>query len=136
MTLHNRKLKVITFDLGGTEFQCQLSTWQMVNNTPNGEKLYTYCPDGEAEEETDADWQLELTFFSDWRSGGISDYLTLNDGQVVAFQLDHHEQIIGEHVRWNGQVTLKAPNVGGDVRTTETTQTTLRCLGKPVYSRP
>jgi hypothetical protein len=135
MTIHNRKLKTITFDLGGTAFQGQLSTWQMVNNTPDGAKIYTYAPDGEAREETDPDYQLEMTFFADWRSGGISDYLTLNDGETAAFALDHHPDIVGEHVRWTGEVTLKAPNVGGDVRTSETTQVTLLCIGKPDYSR-
>lgn len=136
MTLHNRKVKLITFDLGGTQFQCQVSVWNMANNTPDGAKLFSLCPDGEAREETDPDYALELTFFSDWRSGGLSDYLVLNDGVVVAFQLDHHPDIPAEHVRWAGTLTLKAPNAGGTARTTETQQTTLQVTGKPVYSRP
>ncbi|GEL17688.1 hypothetical protein [Pseudonocardia asaccharolytica] len=136
MVAHNRKLKQITFDLGGVEYQCQVVSWQMVNNSEDGEKRYTYCPDGEFREETDPDWSLELTFYSDWRSGGISDFLTLQDGQDVAFQLDHHPDIPAEHVRWTGTVTVKAPSVGGEVRTTEQTEVTLPCVGKPVYSRP
>lgn len=136
MTAHNRKLKVITFDLDGTEFQAQCKTWQLVNNTPDGDLVYVYAPDEEFREETDDDYALEMTFFSDWRSGGISDYLVLNDGLQVGFTLDHHPDIPAEHVRWTGQVKVKAPTVGGDVRTTEETPTTLQCVGKPVYSRP
>lgn len=136
MAAHNRKLKQITFDLGGVEYQCQISTWQMVNNSEDGEKRHTFCPDGEFREETDPDWSLELTFYADWRSGGISEFLTLQDDQEVAFQLDHHPDIPAEHVRWNGTVKIKAPSVGGEVRTTETTEVTLACVGKPVFSRP
>lgn len=136
MSLHNRKLKQITFDLDGSEFQCQISQWQLTNNTEDGEKIYSFCPDGEAIEETDADWALDLTFYSDWTVNGISDYLMTNDGEDVEFTLDHHEGIVGEHVRWVGTVRIKAPNVGGEIKTTETQQITLRCIGVPVYSRP
>lgn len=136
MSLHNRKLKQITFDLGGTDFECQVSNWQLVNNTEDGQKIYSFCPDGEAIEETDDDWSLTLTVWSDWRSGGISDYLMANDGDDVTFQLDHHPDIALEHVRWTGTVRLKAPNVGGEVKTTETQEVTLQCVGKPVYTRP
>lgn len=135
MTIHNRKLKLIEFDLGGTNFECQIKTWNLPNNTDDGDKIYTFCPDGEDREETDPDYALELTFFSDWRSGGISDFLVENDGETAAFQLDHHPDIVGEHVRWTGSVKLKAPSVGGDARTTETQEVTLQCIGKPVYAR-
>ena len=56
--LHHRKIKVIVFDLGGTTFECQIENFQFVNNTPDGEKIYSMCPDGEDLEETDADWAL------------------------------------------------------------------------------
>lgn len=131
-----RKLKFIQFDLGGTQFECQLTSWQIVNNTPDGEKLFTFCPNGEVVEETDPDWSLELTFLSDWKAGGISDFLTQNDGLDAAFQLDHHADVVGEHVRWAGSVRVKAPSVGGDVRSTENTTVTLRCIGTPAYTRP
>lgn len=136
MTAQNRKLKQITFDLGGNAFAVQCLNWQVVNNSADGDLRYVYAPNEEFREETDPDWALEMTFFSDWRSGGVSDYLTRNDGVTVAFQLDHHPAIPAEHVRWNGQVIIKAPTVGGEVRTTEETPVTLQCVGKPVYSRP
>ena len=136
MTIHSRKLKQITLDVGGTDFECAVSNWQMVNNADDGDKIYAFCPDGEDVEETDPDWALQLTFFSDWRSGGVSDYLMLHAGEVVPFRLDHHPQIAAEHVRWDGKLRLKAPSVGGDVRTTETQQITLAVVGDPVYSRP
>lgn len=135
MTAHNRKLKVITFDLGGTEFQGQCNNWTLNNNTPDGDLFYVYAEGEEFREDADPDWSLTMTFYSDWRSGGISDYLQANDDSQVAFQLDHHPDVSGEHVRWTGNVKIKAPTVGGDVRATEVTTVTLQCVGKPDYER-
>lgn len=135
MTVHSRKIKLVEFTLGGTAFQCQVQNWRVVNNTEDGERFYAQCPDGEFFEEAEPDYALEITFFSDWRSNGVSDYLTQNDQETVAFQLDHHPDIAGEHVRWTGDCKIKAPTVGSDVRTTEMTEITLPCIGKPEYTR-
>lgn len=135
MPLHNRKIKVITFDLGGTTFQCQISNFQFVNNTEDGQKIYSMCPDGEAIEETDPDWALTLTFWSDWRVNGISDFLMENDGEDVAFELEHHPDIPAEHTIWTGTLRVKAPNVGGEVKTTETQEANFQIIGKPTYAR-
>src|SRR5688572_23734932 len=117
--LHHRKIKQIVFDLGGTTFECQVENFQFVNNTPDGAKIYSMCPDGEDLEETDADWALTLRLFADWRTNGISDFLMLNDGENAAFQLDHHPDIPAEHTVWSGTLRIKAPSVGGDVKATE-----------------
>ena len=134
----SRKLKVVTFTLSGTEFQCQLQGWKITNGTDDGELFYTYCgpgSEGEFREEAEPQYSLELKFFSDWRLNGISDFLVTYDQQVGAFLLDHHPDITGEHVRWTGNVKIKAPDVGGDARTTEMTECTLPCIGKPTYAR-
>lgn len=134
----SRKLKIVTFTLAGISFQCQLQKWKLNNNTEDGERFYTFCgggPEGEFREDAEPDYALEMTFFSDWRSAGISDYLTVNDQLTVAFLLDHHPDIVGEHVKWTGSVKVKAPPVGGDARKTEMTEITLPVIGKPVYTR-
>lgn len=138
----SRKLKVIVFTLAGNPFDCQLQDWKMNNNTPDGERFYTYCSatapfgaGGEFREDAEPDWSLDLKFFSNWRLMGISDYLTQNDGARVAFQLDHHPDIVGEYVRWTGELKIKAPPVGGEARTSEKTEVTLPIFGKPVYTR-
>lgn len=135
MTAHNRRLKTITFQLDSTEFQCQVNSWTLTNNSPDGEKQYTYCTDGEFREEVDDDWALDLRFFSDWRSTGVSDFLWDNDKETVTFQIDHHPDVTGEHVRWTGSLVVRAPSVGGDVRTTEVTEVTLQIVGTPTYAR-
>lgn len=136
MAAQNRRLKTITLDIDGENFECQIKSWKMANGSDDGDHMYTFCPDGEFIEESDDQYTLELTFYADWRAGGISDYLWLHNREVVTFQLDHHPDIDGEHVRWNGSIYLKVPDAGGDVRTTEEQEASFQVIGLPVYSRP
>lgn len=136
MAIHNRRIKNTEITFGDdNDFQCQVQSWTLANNSSDPERIYTQCPDGVDFEEVDDEWALELTFFSDWRSAGVSDYLIANDGENVAFTLVHHSGVEGEEVTWTGTVRIKAPSVGGEVRTTEMTEVTLQILGKPVYTR-
>lgn len=135
MAVHHRKLKLIQLALDSANFECQVQTWNMTNNTEDGDKQYAFCPDGEFRETGEPDYALELTLFADWRSAGISDFLFANDGQVASFVLDHHPDIPAEHVQWSGQLYLKAPSVGGEARQTETHELTLNIVGQPTYTR-
>lgn len=135
MSAHNRRLKLVTFELDSVEHQLQLKSWKMNNNTEDGAKGFTFASDGEYREESDDDYSLDLKFLSDWREDGISTYLVENDGEDVAFTLDHHPDISAEHVQWSGTVRIKAPSVGGDVRTVEETEVTLAVSGKPTFAR-
>lgn len=132
---HYRRLKVITFTLAGISYECQLNSWQLANNTADGTKMFSFCQNSsEFRTETDNDYALQLKFFADWRPSGISTYLWNNARAVVAFQLDHLPDIVGEHVRWTGNCVLKAPTVGGDVRMIEETSVTLLVLGVPAFT--
>ena len=140
MPVHQRKIKQVQFTLGNDPddiaFECQLQNFTIANNTDDGDVIYTLCPDGESREESDDDYALELTFFADWRADGISDFLWDHDKEVIGVTLDHHPDIPGEHVRFTGQVRIKAPNVGGEARSTEMTEVTLPFIGKPLKTRP
>lgn len=135
MPSHGRKLDDLMFDLGGTEYRCQVLEARCVNNSEDGEKIATFCPDGDFQETGVEDWSLEMVFLADWRAGGISDFLWTNDGLDADFQLDMYSGVAGEHVRWSGTVRVKAPTVGGEAKTTERTEVTLRCSAKPIYTR-
>lgn len=135
MTAHNRKLTRIIFSLDGIQYQAQVQSWTMNNNTDDAEVFYVFEPGEEFAEPADPSWSLDVTFYADWRSDGIADFLMAHDEEDVDLILDHHPGVPGEHVRWTGTIHLKAPNVGGDVRTTEQISTTLTFVGKPVYSR-
>jgi hypothetical protein len=133
--LHQRRLKLIEFTVDGISFECQVQSWTLDPGFEDGDRLYSYCPDGVSVEETDPDPTLELKFYSDWRSNGISDFLWQHAGETVDFVLDHHPDVPAEHVTWTGQVYLKPGPAGGDVRTTEMTEVTLQCVDIPVYTR-
>jgi hypothetical protein len=137
MSAHNRKLADLVLDLGGNEFQIQCRKAEIVNNTDDGEFFPTFdSTDGGFVEAADAAFALDLEFYADWRSAGVSDWLWDNDGSTVPFQVTHHPDIPAETVIFTGEVLIKAPNVGGEVRTTEVTAVTLICNGKPAKTRP
>lgn len=138
MAFTNRKLKTIAFALGtANQFEAQIQSWELSNDSDDPEKIYSYGADGANEdyEEVDPAWSLNLTFYSDWKADGISDYLMLNDGETVTFELTHHPDIAAEAVKWSGSLRIKAPNIGGEVRNTETQEATFAIIGAPVYSR-
>lgn len=136
MAVNHRKLMKATLTIGGVEFQNQLRNFNLSNDTDDPEQFHTYGGEGESfAEPADDSYTLELEFYADWRSNGISDYLTANDGNTVEFQIDHHPDVVGEHIRRAGDVLIKAPNMGGEIRTTELTETTLTVIGKPSYER-
>lgn len=139
MAPHVKKLKQVTLDIGGENFEVQLKTFKLVDDTDEGEVAYTFAPDGEYVEEADEAWGLELVFLSDWRVNGVSDFLAQHHNEVVPFQLDHHPDVTAEHVRWSGDVRLRHPSVGGNARATELTEITLPLINfdpKTAYSRP
>lgn len=134
MPVHHRRLKLIELEINGNTYECQVQSWEIQNNTDDGERHFTFCPDGEFREDADDDYALQLNFFSDWRKPtGLAHFLTVNDKQWVNFRLDHHPDIPEEHVAWTGRVRCRAPNVGGEVRTEEMTEVTLPIEGKPTY---
>jgi hypothetical protein len=138
MAPHHRKLKILVLTIGLTDFQAQVRTGRVVNNSEDGEKMYTFGGPGEAgefREDAEPNYALEMTLFADWRSGGLSDFLTANDGQIADFVFDHHPDIPEEHVRRTGKLKVRDPGMGGDARTTETQEVTLQIIDKPTYER-
>lgn len=152
MAAHNRRLKFLQLGVGAgesptgdeLEFGCQVQTWQVVNNTPDGDKMFSFCwdptqtdeenaNDGEFREEAEPDFSLTATLYADWRSAGISTYAWEHDGETVPFRLDHHPNNLDEHCAWTGHVKIKAPSVGGDARTTEMSEIAWVIIGKPTF---
>lgn len=131
---HNRKLKKIVLTIGGITCQAQVKTWKMNNNTDDPEIFATFEPGADFAEEAEPSYALEFTAYSDWRPGGISRFLWEQRGQTVDFVLDHQPDIPGEHVRWDGQLFIKAPSAGGDIKTTEQSEVVLTCVGEPNFT--
>jgi len=135
MAAHGRQIKQITLTLGVLSFECQVSSWTYDPGIPDGERFYTQCPDGVIVDEGIPEPTLQLSFFSDWRSDGISDFLSAHTGEDAEVELNHHPDIPAEHVVWTGLVRLKAPPVGGESRVIERTEVTLVCVGPLAYAR-
>lgn len=139
MSVHIKKLKLITFRIGdetsGTQFECQVQSWSLDPGIEDGDLLYSYCPDGVEVDEVDPTPSLELTFYSDWRSEGISAFLWENNGMVADFLLEHHPDDPESFVTWSGKVKVKPGPVGGEVRENEMTEVTLQCVGMPTFAR-
>lgn len=138
---HYRRLKIISFTLGGVEYSTQVTSWKVSAGIKTGDRIYTFSSAGEGHnvviEETDGEPTLDIKFLSDWTSGGISDYLWNNNMVTAAFTLDHHPDIVGEHVQFSGQVQLQAPDTGDDARASEEQEVNLPILGAiPIYERP
>lgn len=134
MSVHQRRLKLIQFEIDGEQFDCQIQSWKLDPAQKDGDVQYTFCssdPSGDGGsfvEEKDPEPTLDITAFSDWRSAGFSDFLWAHRGETVGFVLDHHPNIPGEHVRWSGQIYIKPGPVGGDARDTEQTEVTLQII--------
>lgn len=132
----NYKLKIAVLTIGGSQFQGQITEMTINNDTDDAEIFNTYGGDGSSfAEAAEPSFQLELKGFADWTLGGFSDFLWAHNGETVAFTLDHHPDVVGSYVRWTGNVQIKAPSAGGEIRTTELTETSLAIVGTPVYSR-
>lgn len=141
MPVKHAALKNITFAVGTppVNYELQLENIQVQNNTDDGEIVYTFVSDGDSSfvEEVDPDWSLSLSFISDWTTGGISEFLQEHDGEDVDFTYVAHTGTGQElrSVQWTGEVRVKAPSVGGDVRATERQEVTLKINGIPAFSR-
>lgn len=135
MAAQSRKLKLVNLTLDSNSFEGQLRQIMLANNTEDGEKMWTASGE-DIREETDPDYALELTFLADWRANGISQWLWDHDGQTVPWSAQLHPDISAETVLFSGNCIVKAPNVGGEIRTTEQTEVTLLVQGKPVQTRP
>lgn len=124
---------------GGTEFNAQVESVQLNNETDDGDQIFTYAPGdaGEGREDVDPSWSLRLAGPSDWTEGGINDYMEDHDGETLPFTvIGHSTSADGWKVQWVGNLKCKATGFGGDNRTTDRYELVLPIVGKPTYSRP
>lgn len=142
MPVHQRRRKLITFELDGVNYECQITDWTLKDSDKVGDKKYTYCPDGEYREEIDPDdWTLDLKWLTDWRVGGLDRILNAAAGQdppdnELPFTLVNHPDVTGETVTWSGVIIAKRPPAGGEARSTEESEMTFTGVGdfpEPTY---
>ena len=131
----HRKRKQITLSIDSVQYEVQVRNCIVLNNTEDGERQFTYGDGdggpGEFREEADPDYALEIEYFVDWSEDGISWALSQLDGQVVDFEFTDYPDVPAWTVTWSGQIKVKAPNAGGEVRATDMQTVTYPIIGKP-----
>ena len=136
MAVTHRKLRIAILVIGGINFEEQCRVINLVNNTDDPEVFDTFGgPASSFAEAADPSWTLELTAYADWRSNGLSDFLTVHDGETLPFSANMHPDIVGEHTQRAGSVLIKAPSWGGEIKSSHDTETSLAVIGKPTYVR-
>lgn len=141
MTIAYRKYKTAVIEFGGTtpDYSFQVTTAQVINNTPDGDRVFTFAADGSGEfrETPDDAWQLALKWVSDWTtSTGFNSYINAHDGQTLAITVHYDNgDSTGFGRTWSGNVVIKQPTDGGDVRTMESSEATWNFIGKPTFAQ-
>lgn len=139
MPIQNKKFKtaIVKFTTPVlADFSCQMLAMMPQNNSPDGDKYYTFCSDGlgEGREETDPDWSVTLRGKHDWTATGVSRYLTSNDNAEVELVLNFDNGVAGWNRTWTGKVLVRAPGDGGDARSPQEFEVTLQYVAKPVLT--
>lgn len=138
MTINSEKLISLTCTLDGTDYSFQLTTAQVVNNTPDGDRVFTYAASGvnEFREVPDSAWSIALKWVSDWKTAGLNRFLAANDGTTQTLAINYSPGGgAGTYDRtWTGSVVLKQPSDGGDVRTTSMSEATWNFIGVPALT--
>lgn len=140
MTINYKKYTTAVIEFGGTtpDYSCQVTTAQILNNTPDGERVFTFCASGNGEfrETPDAAWAVTLKWISDWTtSTGFNQYIAAHDGQTLSLTVHFDNGDSSGYGRtWTGNVVVKQPSDGGDVRTAETSEVTWNYIGIPVLT--
>lgn len=76
-------------------------------------------------------WELSVTLFQDFDALGITDFLFTNRGQVMPFSYRPST----EHAQtWSGSVKVRPMDVGGDVKTRNTSDVALPLVGEPTVT--
>lgn len=127
MSVHGRRVKSIVFSLDAESFECQVEDWTLDPGEPDGERIYTQCPEGSFIDQGDPDPSLMLKLLADWRETGVSWFLMEHSGEDVPFSLSHHPEVTAENIVFTGVVRVKAPPVQG-TRQVERTEITMKVI--------
>lgn len=119
------------------DFSCQLMAITPANDTPDGDRFFTYCADGTGEyrEDPDQAWSITLKGKHDWvNASGFSRYMAANDGATVQLLVRFDNAVTGWDRTWTGNAVIKMAGDGGDVRNPEEFEVKWNYLGKPVLT--
>lgn len=129
-------LKLATIAPPGTrvEFNCDLSTAEIVPE-PGDEVTYsTLCPTGSYSSIGKTTYALHIVAAQRWDSTGLAAFLWDHDGELASFQYQAHGAGVvpsATEPGFSGEVRLVAGNYGGTVDEYAELDVTLPCSSKP-----
>lgn len=117
-----------------TEFNCDLSTAEIVP-TPGDDVTYaTLCASGSYSARGKTTYALHIVAAQRWDTSGLAAFLWANDGATADFQYQAHGSGVVPSATapgMTGQVVLVAGNYGGEVDTYAELDVELPCVTKP-----
>jgi hypothetical protein len=125
--------KIVSFTLGGTEFNTDLLDAAVVPSPGGVQSVKTLdgVTHSDAESET---WSLDLRCIQDWDTSrpGLASYLWTNKGLVVAFVLKlYNEAISATAPAFTGSVTVVPIPYGGPGNTFIEAEVSMPCTLTP-----
>ncbi len=116
------------------EFNCDLSTAEIVSTAGDEVEYSTLCPSGSYKSVGKTTYALHIVAVQRWAVDGLATFLWDNDGQLADFQYQAHGAGVVPSATapgMSGTVRLIAGNYGGEVATFAELDVELPCSSKP-----
>jgi hypothetical protein len=117
-----------------TEFNCDLSTAEIVPTPGDAVQYATLCPSGSYQSTGKTTYELHIVAVQKWDATGLASFLWDHDGELADFQYQAHGAGLAPSVDapgMTGQVRLVAGAYGGEVDNYAELDVTLACSTKP-----
>jgi|SRR5215217_1126943 len=130
MSLNVNRNKNISFTLDGTSVDCQVQSYTFDPGIDDGDVLYSYCSSGanRTVQEVDDNPTLDVTFYADFHTTGVSRFLWEHKGEDVDFELVHLNDKADQKFTVTGVLRARPGPLGGDVRDNDMTETTFQVI--------
>jgi hypothetical protein len=117
-----------------TEYNCDLSTAEIISTAGDEVEYSTLCPTGSYKSVGKTTYTLHIVAVQRWAVDGLATFLWDNDGALADFQYQAHGAGVIPSATapgMSGQVRLIAGNYGGEVATFAELDVELPCSSKP-----
>jgi len=117
-----------------TEYNCDLSTAEIVSTPGDSVEYATLCPTGSYSQIGKTTYTLHIVAAQRWAADGLAGFLWDHDGELADFQYQAHgagKTPSATEPGMTGQVRLVAGNYGGEVSTFAELDVELPCTSKP-----
>lgn len=128
------KLKIVSPPGTNVEYNCDISTAEIVPTAGDDVTYSTLCPTGSYSSVGKTTYALHIVAVQRWAADGLAAFLWDHDGELATFQYQAHGASVAPAADvpgMAGEVRLVAGNYGGEVDTYAELDVTLPCSSKP-----